>query len=116
MIKRWWFSIFLGTVYLGAFELWSAASRSVAVFSGLGATLLAGAVFGVAVRRRYFFNRWDALVHLAVITDILLEGVLVPVHAGRGFYGCAAGFGAVLVVYRAWLGRKRGSMEAVTAG
>ena len=63
------------------------------------------ASLGEAARRRYFFNRWEALLHGLVILDILLEGTLLHDHQSHGFYFCALGFTSVIVAYRLHLSK-----------
>lgn len=107
MIRRWWFSLFLGAVYLATFHLWLGAAHSTVVVVGLAASLSSGVVFAWAAKRGFFLNRWDGFIHAAVIADIFLEAIMVRNHDSYGFYGCALGFAAVLVFYRAWFGKTR---------
>jgi hypothetical protein len=107
MIRRWWFSLFLAGVYPGTFQFWMISERRATVLSGLLVTTVTGVVFGWAARRGYFLNRWDGVIHAAVIADIFLEAVLVPAHEQRSFYLCALGFALVATGYRVWLSRTK---------
>ena len=104
-MKRWSFSLLLGAVYLGVFHFWTFSDRIGITISGLVATLLLGMVFAFALKRHYFLNRWDALLHATVILDIFLEAILIKVHDHLGFYLCAAAFAIVVGGYRAYLNR-----------
>src|SRR5437016_2711046 len=106
-IRNWWFGLVLGFVYLAVFNLWQVLNREWIVLSSVAVSLGLLAVFIAAVRQKYFFNRWDALLHASVILDILLEGILLPEHQTRGFYLCALGFAVVIGGYRIYLGKGR---------
>src|SRR5262245_32956087 len=99
IMKDWRFSLMLGVIYLAVFHLWMHAARSVIIWSSIIATLLSCALFLRAERQRYFLNLWDRFFHAAVILDIFLEGLLIPVHDHYGFYLCALGFAVVLGGY-----------------
>ena len=105
MLHQWSFSIGLGAVYLAIFHLWMVMSREGIVFSGMAAALLLTA--GLAVKRKYFLNRWDLFFHALVVTDIFLEAILIPIHDHYGFYYCAIGFALVVGGYRARLIRAK---------
>src|SRR4051812_10759591 len=107
LTKNWSFSLLLAVVYLGIFHLWMALDRTWIILSSIGVSLGLGSLFVLAVRRRYFLNRWDAFLHSIVILDIFLEGIFIPLHDTRGFYLCALGFAVVIAGYRILL-RKRG--------
>ena len=104
-MKTWSFSLFLGLAYLAVFQLWTVLAQRWIIASGLGAAVLLSLVFARAAAQNYFWNRWDGLLHTAVILDLLLEAVFIPVHTGYGFYFCALGFACVIGGYRACLGR-----------
>ena len=104
-MKKWSFSLLLGAVYLFVFYLWTFSGRIGIILSGLLATLLLGIAFAFALKRHYFLNRWDALLHGAVILDIFLEAIFIKVHEHFGFYFCAAAFAIVVGGYRAYLNR-----------
>jgi len=104
---RWWYTVVMLAVYLGVFHLWQPFPRGGAALFGL---VVAFALFTGAVeakRRGYFVNRFDFGFHLVVVVDLVLEALLVPVHAGHGFYGCAAAFGVVLSGYRVKVWREQ---------
>ena len=101
MISKWWFTLLLGAVYIGIFHLWMFLSRPGIILTGLFGSGILGIVFLRVDRGGYFLNRWDRLFHAAVILDILLEGLLIPLHDQYGFYLCALGFAIVLGGYRA---------------
>lgn len=111
-MKRWRFSLVLGGIYLAVFHLWMHVDRRTIILTGLIATALASGMFLWAEHEKYFLNHWDRLFHAAVILDILLEGLLVPVHDHYGFYLCAIAFAAVLGGYRAWHRRERKELAA----
>lgn len=110
---RWGFSASMLFIYLAVFHVWIPFPRF--------ATALLGVItaFGLAIgtfewsRRNYFVNRFDHFGHLVVALDVLLEGLLVPVHSGYGFYWCAAGFAAVIGGYRLYAFRKKNSCGAL---
>jgi len=102
-MKNWSFSLLLGAVYLGVFHFWTFSDRIGITISGLLATLLLGIAFAFALKRQYFLNRWDALLHATVILDIFLEAIFIKVHDHFGFYLCAAAFAIVVGGYRAYL-------------
>ena len=104
-MKKWSFSLLLGAVYLGVFHLWTFLDGIGIPISGLLATLLLGIAFALALKRHYFLNRWDALLHATVILDIFLEAIFIKVHDHVGFYLCAAAFAIVVVGYRTYLSR-----------
>jgi hypothetical protein len=104
-MKKWSFSLLLGAVYLGVFNLWTFSDGIGITISGLLATLLLGIAFAFALKRHYFMNRWEALLHAAVILDIFLEALFIKVHDHFGFYLCAAAFAIVVGGYRTYLNR-----------
>ena len=106
-MKKWSFSLLLGAVYLGVFHFWTFSDRIGITISGLVATLLLGIAFAFALKRHYFLNRWDALLHGAVILDIFLEAIFIKVHDHLGFYLCAAAFAIVVGGYRIHLNRMK---------
>ena len=108
MIKRWSFSLLLGSVYLLIFNLWLVLPHAWIVASGITATLALLALFALAVRARYFINVWDSLLHFLVIIDVLLEAILIPTHQARGFFLCALAFAALIAGYRFYARRRSG--------
>ena len=106
-MKKWSCSLLLGLAYVALFHLWVVLTQRWIIASGLGSALVLGLLFARAAAQNYFWNRWDGLLHAAVILDILLEAVFIPVHAGYGFYLCALGFACVIGSYRAYLGRSQ---------
>lgn len=101
-LDRWHFSLLLGTAYLAVFHFWLLASPA-----GLKTSALlvgAGLSFGLvrAWKTGYFRGVWDAAFHATVIFDILLEGLVIPLHDHFGFYLCALAFALVLGPYRYW--------------
>ena len=101
---RWWYTVALMAVYLGTFHIWKPFPWAGAAFFGIivACGLMAGALD--AHRRGYFVNKYDGFFHGVVILDIVLEGMLVPMHVGHGFLWCALAFVVVIGGYRieAW--------------
>jgi len=106
-IRNWCFGLVLGFVYLAVFNLWQVLDREWIVLSSTAVSIGLFAVFMVALRQKYFLNRWDALLHASVILDILLEGTLIPEHQTNGFYLCAVCFAVVSGGYRIYLEKRR---------
>lgn len=102
-MKNWWYSLLLLGAYVLTFELWLRMSRNGIMGSAVGASILLLSLEHHAAAQRYFRNLWDRLFHAAVIADLLIEGLTLPVHEDRGFYLCALGFAAVIAGYRGWL-------------
>ena len=98
-LNRWYFSLLLGAAYLAVFHFWLLATpdgvKTSALLVGMG--LSSGLVW--AWQAGYFRNIWDAAFHATVIFDILLEGLVIPLHEHLGFYLCALAFALVLVPY-----------------
>ena len=107
-IREWFFSLILGIVYVGIFNLWGVLQPDGVFVSALVASLVLFGLFVVAWSRKYFLNFWEALLHFLVILDIFLEGVLIPSHESRSFYWCALAFAALIVGYRIYLRRHQG--------
>lgn len=111
---RWGFSASILFVYLAVFHVWMPFPRVAT------ALLAAIAAFGMTVgtfewrRRGYFVNNLDHFGHLVVALDVLLEGLLVPVHVGYGFYWCALAFSIVIGGHRLWEWRRLDSMRAAS--
>jgi len=105
--RKWWFALILGIAYIAVFNYWRVADREWTVGSSVVVSFTLLTLCGIAARRQYFLNLWDALLHLSVILDILLEGTLIHEHQRRGFYLCALGFAVVIVGYRVWLRTRR---------
>jgi hypothetical protein len=105
-IDRWSYSLILGASYLAIFNFWKLVERTGTIVSGLLACALLTWRFSTSVRRGYFTNGWDALLHVMVILDILLEATLIPAHQTIGFYWCALAFAVVIGGYRLWQLRK----------
>lgn len=97
--NRWSFSLMLGVVYLLVFHFWLVASPEAIRLSTLLVGLGLSVGFGRAWRIGYFRNIWDAAFHATVIFDILLEGLVIPLHENLGFYLCALAFVLVLGPY-----------------
>jgi len=110
-MRNWWFGLVLGFFYLAVFNLWQVLDQEWIVLSSVVVSVGLFAVFTAATRQKYFLNRWDALLHAAVILDILLEGTLIPEHQSRGFYLCAVGFAVVIGGYRLYLQRRRAAQN-----
>jgi hypothetical protein len=113
-LDRWHFSLLLGVTYLAVFHFWLLTSPV-----GLKASaLLVGAGLSVGLvrawRAGYFRNFWDAAFHATVIIDILLEGLVIPLHDHFGFYLCALAFALVLAPYHLWQGNL--AMSAAKSG
>ena len=92
--------------YLAIFHLWMVLPPVGVLASGIAVVLLLAAGMFAVGKRGYFRDRWDLFIHASIVLDILLEGVLIPIHDDFGFYLCATAFAAVLWGYRAWLGRR----------
>lgn len=111
---RWGFSASILFIYLAVFHVWMPFPQV--------ATALLGVItaFGMTIgtfewrRRGYFVNNLDHFGHLVVALDVLLEGLLVPVHVGYGFYWCALAFSVVIGGYRLWKWRKLDSNRGET--
>jgi len=117
---RWWYTVVLLAVYLGTFHIWKPFPHADAALLGIivACALAAGAL--EARRRGFFVNKYDGFFHGVVILDIVLEGVLVPVHIGNGHLWCALAFAMVISGYRieAWRemkDRKQGSQKEAQA-
>lgn len=108
--KMWSFGLVLLLVYLGVFSFWLVASVRWISLSSIAVTILLLALLLESIRRRYFFNRWEILLHLVVVLDILLEGTLLREHQSHGFYFCALGFAGVIAAYRIYLSRRCSSV------
>jgi hypothetical protein len=103
---RYWYSLLLAVAYLGIFNVWMFLPYSWVVISSIVVSGVLLWLFIRAAKQHYFFNRWDAFLHLSVIIDILLEGVLPLDHRSKSFYLCAAAFAAVICGYRVYLRRR----------
>ncbi|MBC8002305.1 MAG: hypothetical protein H7X97_06925 [Opitutaceae bacterium] len=103
-LDRWYFSLLLGAAYLAVFHFWLLAPPTAIKASALlvGAGLSLGLM--KAWRAGYFRNIWDAAFHATVIFDILLEGLVIPLHDHLGFYLCALAFAVILGPYHRWQG------------
>jgi hypothetical protein len=104
---EWSFSLLLGIVYLGVFNLWRYLQPDSVFYSAIITSALLCVCLGVAWIRKYFRSVWDVLLHFLVILDIFLEGVLIPTHETRGFYWCALAFAVLIIGYRRHLRRRR---------
>ena len=115
---RWWYTLAMLGVYLAVFHIWMPFARGHAALFGLVASfgLFAGAL--EARRRGYFVNNYDFGFHGIVVLDVVLEGLLVPVHAGYGFYWCALAFAVAIGGYRtsAWRKRREDFLDSETKG
>jgi len=56
----------------------------------------------------YFLNRWDLIIHAAILLDMGLEAWLVSDHSAPGFYYCAMAWAILLGAYRTWGLRRAG--------
>ncbi|WP_372364733.1 hypothetical protein [Candidatus Uabimicrobium sp. HlEnr_7] len=105
-MKKWWFSIVLGVLYILVFHAWMFCETKFQVQSiaiGLFSVLTITSIY----YRKYFVNGWDYFVHASIIIDILLEGVLIYPHDNYYFYGCFAAFAVVLIGHRSYCTKKR---------
>ena len=107
MIKHWSFSLLLGAIYLLIFNLWLFLSPGWIVTSGIAACLALLALFTHAVRRHYFINFWDGLLHFVVIIDVFLEATFISIHQAAGFYLCALALAIVIAGYRFYARRRQ---------
>ena len=106
-IRGWSFSLVLGIVYVGIFNLWGVLQPDGVFVSAIVATTVLIGLLVVAWFRKYFLNFWEAFLHFLVILDIFLEGVLLPTHESLNFYWCALAFAALIIGYRIYLRRRR---------
>ena len=56
MKLKWWFSLLLGTVYLGVFHIWMKVSQPWVMASGLGVSGLLVVLLFAAAKQGYFVN------------------------------------------------------------
>lgn len=112
---HWRFTALLGFGYSLLFHLWIIAPRREAVIlTALAASAWLAHELVQAARGGYFTNRWDMIFHAAVILDVLLEALVIPIHNGLGFYWCTLAFGIVIGGYR-WFGlRSRARSQSPT--
>jgi len=106
MLKNFRFTAELLLAYLMTFHTWRLVEREWVIVSGVIVSILLGAALVRVAKQRYFVNRWDIVFHAVVIADLFLEAILIGDHSNFGFYGCAAGFGLVLVAYRSFWHRR----------
>ena len=99
-MKKWWFSIVLGIVYIAVFHAWMFCETKFQVQSIGVALFCVLLITSIYIYKQYFVNMWDYFVHASIIVDILLEGVLIYPHDNYYFYGCFAAFAVVLVGLR----------------
>jgi hypothetical protein len=100
--QHWSFSFILLAAYLGIFHLWLKLGHQGIVASGILASGVLGGLLLQAALRGYFANGLDLFTHAVVILDVLVEAILIPLHEGLSFYGCAAGFALVIGVHRSY--------------
>jgi hypothetical protein len=102
-MKGFWFTILLLAVYIGIFEAWGKLKPDAVILSAAAVSVALTILLILAKRQKYFLNRWELFGHVAIIGDILLEGILIRDHGDRSFYLCAIAFGLVVGGFRAWL-------------
>ena len=107
--SRWWISVLLMLIYVAAFYTWQALGATLPILLTIAPlALVLGILMVIGSRTAYFVSTLDHLVHLAVILDLLVEGVLASVlyidGAGNdlSFYGCAVAFSVVIILYRTY--------------
>ena len=107
--SRWWISVLLMLIYVAAFYTWQALGSTLPILLTIGPLVLVlGTLMVIGSRTAYFVSTLDHLVHLAVILDLLVEGVLASVLYKDGadndlsFYGCAVAFSVVILLYRTY--------------
>lgn len=98
--RDWQASLLLFAAYLALFHAWLWLPRPWVVLTGLVGPAFLVAILLDFARRGYFANAWDLAFHLAVVADLLFESLLVKLHEGYSFYGCALGFALVVGGYR----------------
>ena len=118
-MKDWCFSFVLIPIYLATFLLWQQLpSRACFLFGGLGSAAVMSAGLVWAVNRHYFVDKADLIFHACVILDVIIEGslyevarlagyvaadeteLLLTLHSGNNFYGCAVAFTLVIGFHR----------------
>ncbi len=118
-MKDWSFSLFLIPTYLATFLLWQQLpSRACFLIGGLvsASIMVAGLLW--ACKRQYFVDLADLGFHTLVVLDVIIEGslyevarlfgyvatgeteLLLNLHRGNNFYGCAAAFTLVIGFHR----------------
>lgn len=98
--REWQASLVLFAAYLALFHAWLWLPRLWVALTGLVASVLLVVTLLNFARRGYFTNAWDLAFHLVVVADLLFESLLVKLHEGYSFYGCALGFALVVGGYR----------------
>ena len=118
-MKDWYYSLALVPIYIVTFLLWQQFPSRASFFIGgvASATVMTGGLLW-ALKRRYFVDLADIVLHALVIVDVLIEGslyevarlagyvavgeteLLTTLHSGNTFYGCALGFALVLGFHR----------------
>ena len=101
-LHRWWATGILLVAYGALFSAWRFLGPTGVASSAILGTVVLSGILLRAWRAGYFLTIVEAFLHAVVVLDLLLEGLLLPVQEGNGFWVCAGGFGAVLVAYRAW--------------
>jgi len=118
-MKDWCFSIVLLPIYLATFLLWQQLpSRACFLVGGFGSAVVMSAGCMWAVKRHYFVDKADLAFHAFVILDVIIEGslyeaarlagyvaadeteLLLTLHNGNNFYGCAIAFMLVIGFHR----------------
>ena len=103
--RSWGFSLTLFVAYLGIFHLWMAVQPSAQAAVVMSCLVWCAAMtwyWRHADANSYFSGVWDKYLHLVVIVDVLLEGLLPIAHDHLGFYLCAIAFAAVLAPVHAY--------------
>ena len=100
MRNRWNFTILLGLLYLSVFHFWLVAPAPERAASTVGIGVFLSLSLLRVWRDGYFGNAWDAIFHATVILDIVVEGLVIPLHENLGFYWCALAFAVVIGGYR----------------
>ena len=106
--NRWWYSGLMLPVYLGIFHAWMLfPDRGIVVFLTLITVALLSVMLNVARQQRYFVGKTDLYAHAMVVLNIFIEGIIVPLHEGYSFYGCALAFVLVIGPYHLYCLRRR---------
>ena len=93
-------SFFVYRLPLTVFHFWLVAPAPERAASTVGMGVFLSLSLLGAWRDGYFRNVWDAIFHATVIFDIVVEGLVIPLHENLGFYWCALAFAVVIGGYR----------------
>ena len=89
-------NLILLTLYLLFFHLCLGAESSTCITYGF---IFSAATLAVCFKfKAVFKNRYEFLFYTVLALDIFIEG-FIPLHEGYSFYGCAAGFWTVFLLY-----------------